>query len=194
MRVHISKGNAKINRTMNVSLTPIASCIPDAPCKNDCYACHGRCAMPSVRKAWAENLSMYRRKTGKYFAAIESAIVRWSPAFFRWHVGGDMPTPEYWHNVRRIAIQYPGTRFLVFTKQYDFHYVDLPENLSVVFSAWPGYRRPPRKRSIAGIAWMQDGTENRVPVDAIECPGSCETCGMCWDLKNLGRDVVFHKH
>ena len=40
----------------------------------------------------------------------------------------------------------------------------------------------------------EDGSEVRVPKDAIECPGNCESCGMCYELDRLGRDVVFHKH
>jgi hypothetical protein len=44
------------------------------------------------------------------------------------------------------------------------------------------------------IAWMQDGTETRIPKGAIECHGNCETCGLCYELPRLGVDVVFHKH
>ena len=50
----------------------------------------------------------------------------------------------------------------------------------------------PRKCCPEGT--MQDGTETRVPEDAIRCPGNCETCGLCYELPRLGRDVVFHKH
>jgi hypothetical protein len=65
-------------------------------------------------------------------------------------------------------------------------------NLAVIFSAWPGVRihNPHGHR----IAWMQDGTEYRVPKDAVRCPGNCEECGICFRLPKLGRDVVFHKH
>ena len=43
------------------------------------------------------------------------------------------------------------------------------------------------------LAYMQDGTEKRV-TNALECPGNCETCGMCWNLKSLNKNVVFKKH
>ena len=62
----------------------------------------------------------------------------------------------------------------------------------ILFSAWPGmaFLNPQGHR----VAWMQDGTETRVPADAIACPGNCESCGMCYELERLGHDVVFHKH
>jgi hypothetical protein len=62
----------------------------------------------------------------------------------------------------------------------------------IVFSAWPGmtFLNPHGHR----VAWMQDGSETRVPDDAIECPGNCESCGLCFEHDRLGRDVVFHKH
>jgi hypothetical protein len=98
----------------------------------------------------------------------------------------------------RIASHNPRTQFLVFTKA--FHIVNayentgsaLPRNLAVIFSAWPGMRidNPHGHR----IAWMQDGTEQRVPQNAVECPGNCETCGICFRLPKLRRDVVFQKH
>ena len=65
-------------------------------------------------------------------------------------------------------------------------------NLVIVFPAWAGMRflNPHRHR----VAWMQDGTETRVPEDAIGGPGNCETCGLCYELSRLGRNVVFYEH
>ena len=34
--------------------------------------------------------------------------------------------------------------------------------------------------------------ETRVRVDAVACPGNCESCGMCYKLERIGHDVVFH--
>jgi hypothetical protein len=96
-----------------------------------------------------------------------------------------------------IARQNPRTRFLAFTKAFKIVNVyesraALPSNLAVIFSTWAGMKidNPHGHR----IAWMQDGTEDRVPDDAVECPGKCESCGICFRLPKLGRDVVFQKH
>jgi hypothetical protein len=45
-------------------------------------------------------------------------------------------------------------------------------------------------------AWLYDPDcpDPRIPNDAIWCPGNCESCGMCWDLPNIGKDVVLIKH
>jgi len=114
------------------------------------------------------------------------------PAFFRWHVSGDCPDRLYAKMVVIIARNFPETKFLIFTKRYDWFKGRLPANLSVVFSCWPGLELP-KSRSIPR-AYMQDGTETRVNGSELECPGNCETCGMCWSLKKAGKNVVFEKH
>jgi hypothetical protein len=88
---------------------------------------------------------------------------------------------------------FPKTKFLAFTKQYNlFTGLQVPHNLKVVFSAWPGLDvHNPDSRP---IAWMQDGTEDRIPETALHCPGSCENCMMCWSLDEINRDVWFTKH
>jgi hypothetical protein len=85
----------------------------------------------------------------------------------------------------------PSTIFLAFTKRYDLEYSEIPENLTIIFSMWPGV--PDTAPRGFPRAWMQDGTEDRVPDDALESPGICHNCGMCWQLAKIGRDVVFHK-
>lgn len=119
------------------------------------------------------------------------------PRLFRWHVAGDILSTAYLGGMCRIAAANPGTHFLAFTKAFEIvnRYEDheaIPANLVLVFSGWPGmsFSNPHGHR----VAWMQDGTETRVPADAIECPGNCESCGMCYELERLGHDVVFHKH
>ena len=177
---------------MNISLLPGRTC-NGAPCYKDCYA-RKFMFRPTVNEAWTENTAYYFADPLGFFGDIISAIEKDRPCFFRWHVAGDIPDQQYLNFVIRIAKRFPDIAFLIFTKRYELSYAGIPDNLSIVFSAWPGYKKPPRKASIAGIAWMNDGTESRVPIDALNCPGSCETCGMCWELKKTGRDVVFHKH
>ena len=74
---------------------------------------------------------------------------------------------------------------------YNLNFADLPDNLTIVLSAWldMSYINP----FGLPIAFMQDGTETRIS-DALECPGNCETCGICWALKSIKKNVVFHKH
>jgi hypothetical protein len=197
-RVTISRGNRKLGAIMNVSIQPVQCCPKGIPCaEGDCYALKSLRLYPATRKAWAKNARIAKTNPKRYFTQIANSIADRKPRYFRWHVAGDILSVDYLCQMCRIAAHHPRTRFLVFTKA--FHIVNayeniraLPGNLVVIFSAWPRMKidNPHSHR----IAWMQDGTENRVPQNAIECPGNCENCGVCFRLPKLGRDVVFQKH
>lgn len=192
--ISISMGNTKLgSKIANISLPPGSTCRKGAPCRRACYALKAWKQYQLTRNAWTRNLRAYRRDPGNYFREISHWLDRHKTIrFFRWHVAGDIPDLRYYVRMKRIARKYPQVKFLVFTKQYDFvSGADIPENLTVVFSSWPGLELS----NPAGlpVAWMQDGTETRVPEDARECPGRCDQCGMCWSL-NRGESVVFHRH
>ena len=149
----------------------------------------------TVKNAWDNNFELLKTDREKYFQDIKDFLSksRRKPYhFFRWHVSGDIMDQDYLENMKGIAKEYPDMNFLAFTKRYDLDFSDLPKNLAVVFSAWPDWPLP--EHSLP-VAWMQDGTETRYDEDkTLECPGNCETCGMCWSLKKIDRDVIFHKH
>jgi len=198
MNTTLSTGNQKIGmKTLNVSLSPVASCPKGVPCAKDCYAIKAYRMYPSTKAAWDRNLEAARADVHGFHASIRDQIAskRTAPAFFRWHVAGDIISREYLEEMVKTAQAFPKTRFLAFTKAHDIVNscdVAMPDNLTVVFSAWPG--RPLDNPRGLPVAWMQDGTETRVPESAVECPGLCDGCGMCWQLPKLGRDVVFNKH
>jgi hypothetical protein len=94
----------------------------------------------------------------------------------------------------RVAAAAPHTNFLAFTKQWDnIRGIEFPENFSMVLSDWPGIEIPSDLRALYSVAWLDDGRDC-IPADAIECPGNCETCGVCWALAKRGLDVKFRKH
>jgi hypothetical protein len=162
-----------------------------------CYALKALRLYPATRAAWRRNEYLARNHPDSYFTQIAAQVAAAKPRLFRWHVAGDILSSEYLRGMCRIAAANPSTHFLAFTKNFDVvnRYEDrevVPSNLAIIYSAWPGmsFLNPNGHR----VAWMQDGTETRVSKDAIECPGNCESCGMCYQLDRLGRDVVFHKH
>jgi hypothetical protein len=120
------------------------------------------------------------------------------PDIFRWHVGGDIPDADYFQLMVNIARLIPETKFLAFTKQYKIvnkyldHAKKLPDNLTIVFSSWLLLEM--KNRHNLPVAWLDDGHDKRIPDDAIECAGNCETCGLCWNLPSIGKDVKFKKH
>lgn len=186
----ISHGNGKLGDVPNVSLLPIASCPPGIPCAKSCYDCKAVRMYPSVRAARKRNWKAARTDRDQYFAGVREYLERYGPRYFRWHVGGDIPDQEYYRTMCRIARDFPDVHFLAFTKHHSLDFRGRPRNLNIVFSMWPGWgntrKRMPR-------AWMQDGTDTRIPANALQCDGGCDHCGICWHLQ-AGQNVYFHKH
>ena len=188
----ISPGNSKLGRIPSINLPPHMTCGPHVPCKKDCYACKGPSSWANARQAWDSNYGHYLSHPKGYFTDIAQWIFNHGPKLFRWHTAGDIPDEQYLAFMLIVAEGCPHTKFLCFTKRHEWDYSDIPSNLQIIFSMWPGWT-PPEIPNLPK-AWIQDGKEDRIPEDAIECSGSCDTCGMCWSLNELGRDVWFHKH
>jgi len=197
MKTRISNGNSKLGKIPNISLTPIKSCGNCSHCKNDCYALKAYRMYPSVKNAWDINydlVSSSAQNRARFFIDISQYLRKKRPSFFRWHVAGDILDQKYLNSMISTAENYPQVKFLALTKMFHLDYSKTPDNLSIVFSMWTGQRKPRTKKGVAGFAWYQDGTENRVPDSAIECPGKCDSCGMCFDIAKIGGNVVFNKH
>jgi hypothetical protein len=80
---------------------------------------------------------------------------------------------------------------------HDLDYSAKPENLEIVFSMFPLTDMPDEHISFRK-AWVTNdkagNVETRIPDGSIECPGTCDTCGMCWNLSDINKDVFFHNH
>jgi hypothetical protein len=189
MKVHISRGNDKLGAIPNISLSPGRSC-GDVPCKKDCYAMKFYGMYPTVKRAWSENYRIATSNRPRFFGTLDDFLRKYTPKFFRFHVAGDFIDQNYLEWCEITASRHPETRFLAFTKKYGLDYSKRPANMEIVFSAWPGLALPRKKMP---VAFMQDGTETRVK-NALDCPGNCESCGMCFNLSKLGKNVVFNKH
>ncbi|MBW2006403.1 MAG: hypothetical protein JRI72_17775 [Deltaproteobacteria bacterium] len=191
MEIKISNSNSKLGKIPNISLIPVKDCGNCESCRSDCYALKAWKQYPNVRKAWKINSKAFRSDC---FDAIEPIIefcLKKKPRFFRIHVAGDFLDQDHIESWVKAAILCPETKFLAFTKMHHLNYADLPENMTVIMSQWPGM---PVFGENGGRAWVQDGTETRIPEDAIECPGKCDDCGMCWNLPSIGKDIFFMAH
>ena len=194
MKAKISAENSKLGKLPNISLSPIKSCVNCSHCSKLCYALKAYRMYPPTKKAWDHNLDLAKNHPKEYFQSIQEYVLKKNPKFFRWHVSGDILDQRYLSGMIKIARDNPETTFLAFTKNFSLDYRRVPQNLSIVFSMWPKMRKPVHKKGVSGFAWMQDGTEKRVPENAVECPGDCEHCGMCFHIAKIGGNVVFHKH
>ena len=198
MKTRISNGNSKLGTIANISLTPGRTCSAEA-CKtcmvDGCYALKAYRMYKNTRNAWDANTELAVND----LPTMEAELLQYlsgvnAPRFFRIHVGGDFVTREYAEMWARVALASPHTNFLAFTKQWDhIRGVNFPENVSIVLSAWPGTSIPEDLRALYSVAWMNDGSEP-MPADALERPGNCSTCGVCWSLSKHHIDVFFNKH
>ena len=206
----LTTGNTKLGRVLNISLPPPASCDLTMPCfAKGCYAmrsCYG--LYPEVRTAWDGNMRVWREGGPLgYFSAVREAVAKAKPELFRWHVGGDIPDngydgegDAYAGGICAVADDFPDVRFRIFTKRYavvrrNAKMLKSCPNLTVSLSMWPGVKCHAATLKAWSASWVRDpkNPDPRIPADAKECSGRCDTCQLCWGLKP-GESVVFDKH
>ena len=186
----ISAGNTKTGKIPAVSLPPIKSCGNCRYCRNKCYALKSYRMYPAVKNAWDSNYDLWKTSPMDYYLQLHEYLNKYKPGFFRYHVSGDIPDQLYLDMIKTLARDHKDTKFLVFTKMFDFDYRNIPGNLSVVFSLFPGMKKP--RKSFPTATAINKG--DAIPENSLDCPGNCETCGMCWNLKETGKNVYFHMH
>lgn len=198
IEISISDGNMKTGAIPAFSLTPGRTCSKEA-CRtcfvNGCYACKSYKMYPSVRKSWdgntdvvTTNLKAFENAMDIFFSSMTA------PRFFRIHVSGDFVTKDYARAWARIAKRHPGTKFLAFTKQWEnVRGIRFPENFSLVLSGWKDTTIPADLTAKYPIADCIEKGDS-IPDGYMECPGHCDSCGMCWNLKETGKNVAFRKH
>ena len=150
---------------------------------------------PSIKRAWDRNLRLWEEDPEFFFTDISRYIEYERVLHFRWHVGGDIPDSTYLDLMINLAEKRPLTRFLAFSKRYEWLLASprLPQNLRIIVSAWPGLELPEFISRRYPVAWLDDGTDERIPADAHRCIGCCSHCYSCWSFK-AGSHIVFRKH
>jgi len=186
------------------NMPPLVTCGGNCKaCKFNCYALkdYDNYRVKAVSKSHARNFNAVRTDVDKVEAYLTKWILRHSPAFFRIHASGDFDVPgmgakyaQMWYNVAKAC---PNTKFLAFTKAWDVvrqvPFYELP-NFSLVLSEWTDVLEAPEDLKALyptsrAVKVIEDAHE-----DEIICPGNCETCGMCWALKDLGHNIAFEIH
>lgn len=196
--VSISKGNTKMGAVPSVSLPPIITCPENAPCAKLCYAAKLCRLRTSVRQAYDRNYNILNSNPELYWLQVKAAaqMVR----YFRYHVSGDIPNPEYFCNMVKLAEELPHTTFLAFTKRYSTvnDFINnggvIPPNLKIIFSEW-GLLPVPNPHNLPTAAVIFKNTE---PAENWKiCGGNCAECANCgigcWELKH-GETIAFYQH
>lgn len=196
MRLKISERNTKLGKIPNFNLPPVVTCAEGVPCgsSGECYSIQAWVQYPSTRKAWQSNLDFYKEDPAEFFKEFRLYLKKKQPKYFRMFSAGDFPDEVFWQWFRRVAA-YTGesTQFLVYTKRYnDWKFEDVPSNVTLVFSTWPGWPLPAGEKEFP-FAWLKE--DPRRPVDNyFMCKGHCDACFACWGRLDKDTDVIFKRH
>lgn len=210
MKISISKRNSALGTIPSINLPAVVTCRPDAPCAHLCYACKGNFIFDNVQRAHAHNLNMWALHPTFFEKSIYTSA--FMARYFRWHSSGDIVNARYLDMMVRIARQLPATKFLAYTKKFELvnAWIDqqgeLPNNLTIVFSAWDkNFSVPnPHRLPVAYVAFKDATMNPEIPTNAVPCykqtvrGGTCEQCvtkrnGGCWAMRP-GEAVVFKQH
>lgn len=175
--------HSKLFGIPQVSLLPGITCPKDIPCQKDCYATHGRFAFPSVQRHLGRNTFWAKEDLGGFFEEIANWLEENDPEYFRWHSAGDIPSEEYAAKMLYLALQFPRTHFLAFTKT-EYLLGSVPRNLSVIFSVWPEIPAPDRARKKAWVVFKDPQRNPPFPENSFLCPGKCYACKKCWHAES----------
>ena len=196
-KISISRGNSKMGAIPSVSLPPVTTCPAGCPCTKLCYAAKLCKLRPTVAAAYSRNMATYTEDPAGYFKQVSNAMC--TTRFFRFHVSGDCPDPDYLSRVFQVCRENPGTRVLMFTKRYEWAAAEIgrsgmPENLQIVLSEWgkmPVYN--PHNLPTAAVIFKGQEPDPRWKICGGNCT-ECASCGIgCWELKN-GETIAFYQH
>ena len=202
-RISVSRTNTKMH-CPSLSLPPGLTCLPGVPCLGEgCYAdrMYHRGIHPGIKKSYDANWALYRADSVAFFDQLSGWFHYDSPRYFRWFVSGDIPDLSFFNLMLHTCRITPGTKHLCFTKRADvlekwatlgFDHSDLPANLSLLYSVWPGVRVPEAAVLCDAYAYISTDPRTADLPASSACPGDCADCGRrCWHTPT---DVVFPKH
>ena len=226
-RFKISMKGSKVGDIANFSLPPVETCNKQSPCIHDgCYAIKAYGMYPASRVAMDVNLALLRQG-GKMFRRLraqlklalknkfkknvgaikEGEIIK----YFRFHVSGDIFSPEYLKLMIQIANDNKHVGFWTYTKQYailDKFKDQIPDNLSIIVSCWGEFRPStqgyPELEEQFPLAYLDDGSEKMREYiktkdgkgEPFVCPCTdysesevhCNKCLKCYETKSKTKD------
>lgn len=204
---HMPRGNGKTGIIPAFNIAPVITC-PEEACRTcaleGCYAlkvmlrCGYDYSKNAVLRAYLDNTRLAFDALEELEARLDEYLTRYeiTGRLFRIHSAGEFFSVDYARMWYRLAEKHSAVKFLAFTKAWSvvravpFYELD---NFSLVLSGWTGITIPADLlEHYRAAVCVERGQEP--PEGALECGGNCDKCGMCWHLKEIGRDVYFNKH
>ena len=206
-KLSISKGNSKLGNIPSLSKTPVATCPKGVPCSSKCYAMKSYRMYPSVRTAWDKNTRLIKEDILEAQRQLKDFLSKKKPSYFRVNVAGDIESLMELAIWMELAISYPDTTFLIYTKNYKLlerhtalcinlsenipEFEIRPNNLVIYVSQWIGEDRTKEAgKSLCNIAGTFT-SEADIPEGYYICKGDCRECKACY--KNIG-NIAFILH
>lgn len=198
--VSISKGNRKMGPIPSVSIMPYMTCPHSCAgtCGPDCYAANMANTWTNTLLAWARNTALCVYRPGLYWKQVNAAVSM--SRFFRFHVGGDIPSPAYFGKMVECAVNNPHCDIVAFTKRHEWvnQYIQengsLPHNLHIIMSGWENLD-PVNPYGLPETNVIMPGME--CPENWTRCGGNCSDCaranGGCW-AAGCGDVIAFDLH
>lgn len=183
----------------SVSLPAGLTCRSDCECLRKCYARKLERLRTTVRNAYHNNYDVLQFEPQTFWREVEAAVML--SRYFRFHVSGDIPDPDYFDHMVEIAERNSHCEILCFTKKYEIinsfmESNEIPSNLHIIFSAWRGLDMDNPNNLPEAHVRYRDGTTT-ASEGAFECNGNCTECATidsgCWTL-SYGEQVVFNEH
>lgn len=180
LHVYISEPNAK-GAPHSVSLLPIIDCLCCKSCGHSCYDMRHDMIYKSARLRRINNHIIARQNPKKYFREISGRCQ--SLDKFRWHIGGDILSYDYWCGMVHVANENPHCKFHVFTKCHNFinRYLDeghtIPENINLRLSQWSALPiNNPHNLNTARVVLENEFIET--DAHTAVCNGNCSACAI----------------
>lgn len=206
-------GNGKIGTTVKtISLRPVIDCANCHACRQDCYDLRHDVIQTACREYRCITAAILEHDPERFWQEVEAQMK--FIMLLRLAIGGDWMKKREWmeHWVKAARLN-PHCQILCFTKSYDVvnEWMDengeLPENLHILFSAWPDTPMDNRHNlPISFPKFAKDDIENdpkaaefaeRMPLYYWHCNDDCTQCALagegCWTLQR-GQAVGFNFH
>lgn len=203
-KVSISKGNSKIGKVMNVSISPVITCGNCSECMGICYDIKANIQYGNVLEARCKNTVLAMDYRDYYFDEIDKAMSRRrANKYMRWHVGGEIPDFDYFCRMVENARRHKDFVIWTYTKMYGIvnRYCDLfgrdaiPENMVIMFSKWDGVPMNNPYNFPVFACRLKDGNKDEMEWDAMyKCPGNCDICKACNGGCICGMDTYNDEH
>ena len=197
-RLHISKGNGKLHRSVGIFNLPVCRTCPAAgACRWFCYAMKAE-KWPSVLQSRLDNF--HESLKDSFVAGVVDWISRSDVKTFKMHEAGDLYNQKYVNKWAQIASQCPDVTFFLYTKSLhlDLSPLTILQNVCVV-NSYGGMFDQRIDKATDNYAKVIENVHDVQPGEYL-CPGvahsTTETEKICGNLCTycLGRTASGKKH